>query len=131
MPIYQIDIPDYFFILPFENNFTGQIACFQFKLVLRNGKNKTKGLQKQLFLTYAFILCFYMFQTKIIYLDALTCVQLLQNFTKEMKFKGYLRYKTITSQNVSSEAQVKNFLSRRKVMFCPQNIQALVFLTIP
>ena len=23
--------------------------------------------------------------------------------------KGYLRYKTITSQNVSSEAQVKNF----------------------
>ena len=24
-------------------------------------------------------------------------------------FKGYLRYKTITSQNVSSEAQVKNF----------------------
>ena len=24
-------------------------------------------------------------------------------------FKGYLRWKTITSQNVSSEAQVKNF----------------------
>ena len=24
-------------------------------------------------------------------------------------FKGYLRYKTIISQNVSSEAQVKNF----------------------
>ena len=24
-------------------------------------------------------------------------------------FKGYLRYKTITSQNVLSEAQVKNF----------------------
>ena len=26
-----------------------------------------------------------------------------------VNFKGYLRYKTITSQNVSSEAQVKNF----------------------
>ena len=27
----------------------------------------------------------------------------------ELMFKGYLRYKTITSQNVSSEAQVQNF----------------------
>ena len=26
--------------------------------------------------------------------------------TKRMSFKGYLHYKTITSQNVSSEAQV-------------------------
>ena len=26
------------------------------------------------------------------------------------KFKDYLRYKTIISQNMSSEAQVKNFL---------------------
>ena len=26
-----------------------------------------------------------------------------------LAFKGYLRYKTITFQNVSSEAQVKNF----------------------
>ena len=25
------------------------------------------------------------------------------------KFKGYLRYKTITSQDVLSEAQIKNF----------------------
>ena len=31
--------------------------------------------------------------------------------------KGYLCYKTVTYQNVSSEAQVKNFLFRRKVMF--------------
>ena len=29
---------------------------------------------------------------------------------KEPKFKGYIRYKTITSQNVSSDAQVKEFL---------------------
>ena len=29
-------------------------------------------------------------------------------------FKGYLRYKTITSQNVSSEAQVKNFIILQK-----------------
>ena len=109
MSIYQMDIPDYFFILFFENNFTGQIVCFQFTLVIRNCKNEAKGLQKQLFLTYAFILCLHMFQTKIIYLDALIHVQLLQNFTKEMKFKGYLRYQTITSQNVSSEIQVQNF----------------------
>ena len=44
--------------------------------------------------------------------------------------KGYLRYKTITSQNVSSEALVKNFLIYRKVMFCSQDIQVFVFPTI-
>ena len=32
-----------------------------------------------------------------------------KNKTQRM-FKGYLRYKTITSQNVPSEAQIKNFL---------------------
>ena len=41
--------------------------------------------------------------------------------------KGYLRYKTITLQNVLSEAQVKNFLFRRKVMFLSQDIQVFVF----
>ena len=41
--------------------------------------------------------------------------------------KGYLRYKTITSQNVSSEAQIKNFLFRRKIMFRSQDIQVFVF----
>ena len=45
--------------------------------------------------------------------------------------KGYLRYKTITSQNVPSEAQIKNFLFRRKIMFRSQDIQVFVFLTIP
>ena len=45
--------------------------------------------------------------------------------------KGYLCYKTITSQNVSYEAQVKNFLFRRKFMFCSQDIQVFVYLTIP
>ena len=42
--------------------------------------------------------------------------KILKEFFKGQKFsrvfqdfKGYLRYKTITSQNVSSEAQVKNF----------------------
>ena len=33
------------------------------------------------------------------------------------RIKGYLGYKTITSQNVLSDAQVKNFF-HRKVMFC-------------
>ena len=45
--------------------------------------------------------------------------------------KGYLRYKTRTSQNVSFEAQVKNFFIRRKVMFLSQDILVFVFLTIP
>ena len=44
---------------------------------------------------------------------------------------GYLCYKTITPQNVSFEAQVKNFLFRRKVMFHSQDVQVFVFLTIP
>ena len=48
-----------------------------------------------------------------------------------MWFKGDLRCKTVTSQNVSSEAQVKNFLFRRKVMFRSQVIQVFVFLTVP
>ena len=37
-------------------------------------------------------------------------------------FKSYLRYKTITSQNVPSKAQIKNFLFRRKIMFRSQDI---------
>ena len=45
--------------------------------------------------------------------------------------QGYLHYKTITSQNVISEAQVKNFLFCRKVMFHYQDIQVFVFLAIP
>ena len=46
--------------------------------------------------------------------------------------KGYLRYKTITSQNVASGAQVKNFfLFHRKVMFPPRGTQVFVFLTAP
>ena len=45
--------------------------------------------------------------------------------------KGYLCYKTITSQNVSFEAQIKNFLFHRKIMFCFQDIQGFVFLIIP
>ena len=44
---------------------------------------------------------------------------------------GYLRYKTITFQNVSSEAQFKNFSFYRKVMLRSQDIQPVLFLTIP
>ena len=44
--------------------------------------------------------------------------------------KGYIRYKTITSQNVSFEAQIKNFLFRRKMMFHSQDIQVFLFFTI-
>ena len=36
--------------------------------------------------------------------------------------KGYLCYKMITSQDVLSEAQVKNFLFLRKVLFSSQDI---------
>ena len=37
-------------------------------------------------------------------------------------FKGYLRYKTITSQNEPSKALIKNLLFRRKIMFRSQDI---------
>ena len=40
--------------------------------------------------------------------------------------KGYLCYTMITSQNLSSEAQIKNLL-RRKTMFCSQDTQVLCF----
>ena len=40
--------------------------------------------------------------------------------------KGCLRYKTITSQNVPYEVEVKIFLSRRKVTFRSQDIQVKV-----
>ena len=50
---------------------------------------------------------------------------------KVFTFEGYLRENMITSQNVSSEAQVKNFLFRKKIMFHFQDIQVFVFLTIP
>ena len=46
-------------------------------------------------------------------------------------FKGYLCYKTINSQNVSSEVQVKNLLFRRKCKFRSEDIQVFVFLIIP
>ena len=45
----------------------------------------------------------------------------------EQHLKGYLHYKMITSQNVSSESQIKNFLFHRKIMFRSQDIQVFVF----
>ena len=45
--------------------------------------------------------------------------------------KGYTCYEAMTFQKVLCEAQVKNFLLQRKVMFCSQDIQVFVFLTIP
>ena len=56
--------------------------------------------------------------------------RILVRNTKEPLLKD-LRYKTITSQNVSSEPQVRNFFFGRKVMFRFQDIQVFVFLTIP
>ena len=44
--------------------------------------------------------------------------------------KGYLCYKTITSENVPSEVQIKNFLFPRKVMFRSRDIQIFIFSTI-
>ena len=49
---------------------------------------------------------------------------------KRNPFSGYLRYKTMAFQIVSSEAQVKN-LFRRKVRFQSQDIQVFVFLIMP
>ena len=71
------------------------------------------------------ILCF---TSRLHFLNFLSLV-FFQNFdhfkTYFKTLKGYLRYKTITSQNVSSDSQVK------KVMFHSQVIQVFVFLTIP
>ena len=47
-----------------------------------------------------------------------------------MHVKGYVRYKTITSQNVPSEAQIKNIFISNKIMFRSQDIQVFVFLSI-
>ena len=46
-------------------------------------------------------------------------------------FKGHLRYKMITSQNVPSKAQIKNFFFCRKIMFHSDDIPVFVLLTIP
>ena len=46
-------------------------------------------------------------------------------------FKGYLRDKTIISQNVPSEVQVIFFLFRKRVMVRFQDIHVFSFLTIP
>ena len=51
--------------------------------------------------------------------------------TNGLTVKGYLRYKIIISQNVSSKTQGKNFLFCRKFMFRSQDNQVFVFLTIP
>ena len=47
-----------------------------------------------------------------------------------IEVKGYLRYKIITAQNMSSKRTLRIFLFRRKVMFRSQGIQVFVFLTI-
>ena len=52
-------------------------------------------------------------------------------FRKMLHLKGYPLYKTITPQNVLSEAQVRNFLFRGKVMLRSQDIQVFEFLAIP
>ena len=53
-------------------------------------------------------------------------------YSASTPFKGYLRYKTITSQNVPYNAhRLRIFLFRRKIMFRSQDIQAFAFLTIP
>ena len=49
--------------------------------------------------------------------------QKLKKEANTLGIKGYLRFKTITPQNVLPEAQVKNFLFCRKVMLRSQDIQ--------
>ena len=47
------------------------------------------------------------------------------------EIKGYLCYKTITSQNVPLKQRLRTFLFRRRIMFRSQDIQVFLFLTIP
>ena len=44
------------------------------------------------------------------------------------RVKRYLRYPMITSQNVSSETQLRIFLCCRKAMFHSEDIQVFIFL---
>ena len=66
-------------------------------------------------------------------LEMITFLCLLFGYAEnrlDKKVKGYLRWKTITSQNVSCETQVQNFLFHKKIMLHFQDIQVFVFLTI-
>ena len=64
---------------------------------------------------------------------AITCklAVCLAQLKAKCVFKGYLYEKMITSQNVSSEAQVKNFFIHRKIMFHSEDIQVVIFVIIP
>ena len=64
------------------------------------------------------------------YATVSTKLHILKNLTyimEEAAFKGYLRYKPITSQNVSSEHRLRIFLFCENVMFRSQDIQFFVF----
>ena len=78
-------------------------------------------------------LCQSLFLNKV---AALRCADQLTGFyirgnTGIYWVKGYLREKTTTSQNLPSEAQVKNFLFRGKVMFHSRGTKVYVFSAIP
>ena len=53
------------------------------------------------------------------------------NLLQILHFKSYLRCKTITSQNLSSEVRLRIFLFYRKVMFRSQDVSVFVLLTTP
>ena len=52
-------------------------------------------------------------------------------FENKKNYKGYLCYKTVTSQDASSDGQVKNFFISCKSYVLFSRIQVFVFLTIP
>ena len=72
-------------------------------------------------------------------LEYFLCTLIYQKFrtienlylVKTWYIKGYFRYKTITSQNVSSETQARNlFYLVEKSCFVSQDIEVFLFLTI-
>ena len=63
-------------------------------------------------------------------LNLAKCPELATHQLECDALKGFLHYKMRTSQNVSSEVQVKNFLFCIKVNFLSQDIQVFLFLTI-
>ena len=65
------------------------------------------------------------------YLDVVARYDILIDEIENKLKVTYLRYKTITSQNMSSEAQIKNFFISQKIFyFRSQDIQVFVFLKI-
>ena len=112
----------------FRKNKFGVMPSFRMKSSF--SQNQIFDKKRKSYVSFFLVLCLTPFVAHITFLTLLLS-QIYDWTTSYGLFKGYLRYKTIASQNVTSQAQLKNFLFFRKVIFRFRDIQVLVFLTIP